>query len=24
MRVLIFCTAFVWNISHCTKNWARY
>ena len=24
MRVLIFCTTFVWNISHSKKNWARY
>jgi hypothetical protein len=24
MRVLIFCTTFVWNISHSRKNWARY
>ena len=22
--VLIFCTAFVWNISHSKKNWSRY
>ena len=22
--VLIFCTTFVWNISHSKKNWARY
>jgi hypothetical protein len=22
MRVLIFCTNFVWNISHCKDNWA--
>jgi len=24
MCVLIFCTTFVWNISHAKKNWARY
>ena len=24
MRVLIFSTTFVWNISHSKKNWARY
>jgi hypothetical protein len=24
MCVLIFCTTFVWNISHYEKNWARY
>ena len=24
MCVLIFCTTFVWNISHSKKNWARY
>ena len=24
MCVLVFCTASVWNISHCKKNWARY
>ena len=24
MCVLIFCTTFVWNISHFKKNWARY
>jgi hypothetical protein len=24
MCVLIFSTTFVWNISHCKKNWARY
>jgi len=24
MCVLIFCTTFVWNISHSDKNWARY
>jgi hypothetical protein len=23
MCVLVFCTAFVWNISHSKKNWAR-
>jgi hypothetical protein len=22
--VLIFSTAFIWNISHSNKNWARY
>jgi len=24
MCVLIFCTTFVWNISHSKQNWARY
>jgi len=24
MRVSIFCTTFVWNVSHSNKNWARY
>jgi hypothetical protein len=24
MCVLIFCTTFVWNISHSKKKWARY
>jgi len=24
MCVLIFCTTFVWNISHSKKNWRRY
>ena len=24
MCVLIFCTTFVWNISHSKENWARY